>query len=188
MEKQIKQYIERLWWLWVGVAAVTLVFGLVALIWPEFIVRAVAVIVAALVMVAGFMQIGRGLERTKARADWWTSVVVGLILFALGIYLVKNFTTTVIIFALVIGWIFIIRGLMDLAIALFVDADGGTWWKISAIAGLLAGVIMIIFPIGSATTFTWVIGLYALLSGGIMLMRAWQFRQSVTRTVRPKKR
>lgn len=176
MEKEIKQFVTKLWWLWVGFAVLSMAFGVVAIFWPDFIVWIVAVAIAALVMVSGLGQIWRGIQQMKTRQDWWAAVIIGLILFALGVFLAKNFIVTVAIFAMVIGWVFILRGLMDLAIARFVDSDGSNWWKLSAIVGMLAGVIMIIYPLGSSAAFAWVIGVYALFSGMVMFMRAQQAR------------
>ena len=101
-------------------------------------------------------------------------VVLGVLEIGVGVYLLRHplvsFTTLI----LLIAFALIIRGVIDIVAGLF---EGGSAMRrtVMVIGGLLAGiagVVLLFQPASGGVAFVWILGLYALLTGPMLIALA----------------
>jgi uncharacterized membrane protein HdeD (DUF308 family) len=168
---------SRDWWLIAlqGVAAI--VFGVVALAWPEITLLALVFLFGAYALVDGVLALVRGFRHAGGGPDWWRvlhgvlGIAAGLIAFALpGI-------TAYALLLLIATWA-IVSGALELVAAYQLrDVIRREWLlALDAVVSILFGVALIAFPSAGALAVVWLIGAFAIASGVILLMVAFRLR------------
>lgn len=164
-----------------GVALV--LFGLAALFWPGVTVSVFAVLFGAFVLVWGITLLIQSLFNISKWHLWWLELIFGILILGLGVFLVRNPEVTLAWLILLIGFTFIVRGVVDVIEAFFskdaIIKDSRWIYVVSSIISLLAGVIVLTYPAASGLAFVWVVGLYAIIEGIILVVLANKFRESI---------
>jgi uncharacterized membrane protein HdeD (DUF308 family) len=118
-------------------------------------------------------------EKTSSKeiiafAPWWAILINGIIAIVLGGYLVTRPATTVIALALVIGWYWLLSGIIGIYLGLKDKADGKK--ILYGIIGALAGLVVIFHPLLTGllvpATLIVAIGVMGVLMGAIGLFYA----------------
>lgn len=169
---------SRDWWVIVlqGVAAV--VFGVLALVWPAITLLVLVFLFGAYAIVDGVLSLIGGLRRAGGGGpDWWR-VVQGIVGIAAGLIAYAMPDITAYALLLVIAAWAIVSGVIELVAAYRLrDVIRGEW--LLALDGVLAiifGIVLIAFPSAGALAVVWLIGAYAIVSGVILHMTAFQRR------------
>ena len=177
MAREIKAYAGSLWWLFVVVSVILVVFGLVTLFYPGLTLTGLVSVFAVFVVIYGLVELFEGFSAAGRRDNWWLSLLVGVLLLGLGVFLAKHPDVSVTTFALLVGWTLLPRGVVDALIGLFYSPTSQQLhWYITGALGIVAGVLTWSYPADSALVFTWVLGLWALVVGAITLARALSIR------------
>lgn len=80
---------------------------------------------------------------------WWLVLLEGLAALIIGIYLFISPAPTVIILVSILGWYWLITGILTL-ITLILDRTDAAWRALSALLGIAAGIVIIGHPFWSA--------------------------------------
>lgn len=176
--------INGLWWLYMIEAILALFFGIAAVFWPGLTLVTLVYLFGAFILGVGIVQLISGLMSIRSRSNWWVSMLMGLLGVALGIYLVRHPGVSFHTFVLLIGLILLARGLLDLVRA-FTD-HGGTYSStprvlnaILGIAGILAGIFIMIQPVTGGVAFVWILGVYAIIIGVLHIAIAIELRSAL---------
>jgi len=159
-----------------GIAAI--LFGIAAVFWPGLTLKTLVYLFGAFILVAGIIQLITSLGRvTNADSSILTRVVavlLGLLELALGVYLLRHPTVTFGTLILLIGFMLIVRGVFEVIGGLF--EEGPSLYRIVMIVvgllGVLVGVIVLFQPVASGVAFVWLLGLYALIAGPLLIAGA----------------
>jgi len=81
--------------------------------------------------------------------SWWLVLLEGLAALIVGIYLLISPITTAVILVAILGWYWLVSGILTL-VSLFRDKRDGIWGAVGGILGVLAGIAIIENPIWSA--------------------------------------
>ena len=101
---------------------------------------------------------------------------VALALPKLVVLMRKHEVVFVMLLAAAIG----VRAIFDLIVASYADRNEHKWlWVASGVLGLIAAVVILVYPVSASVTFVWVLGLYTLIHGVIALAYAAQIRGDV---------
>lgn len=178
MSAKIGEYVEELWWLFVLQGIATLLFGVVALFLPGLTLATLVIVFAVYTIVLGVIELVHGFSSIGKHGSWWFSLLVGLVLAGVGIYLIRNPHTALDAFIVLIGALLLVRGIFDLIVAaFFTRRTESKWlWGIAGALGIVAGIILWNNPVSGGIAFVWVLGLYALIVGSIHLAYAFQVR------------
>ena len=168
----VEQYLRNLWWMWLLAGVVSIVFGLVATFWPGLTLVFAIQLAAFFVLMWGLFELVIGLSKAGDSKSWWVQGLVGIAMTVLGIFLVKHLDLSLAAFGLVLGWTLFIRGIVDAGVGLYLDQPGKAWWWLSAVLGIVAGIVVWMYPVGAGVAYMWVLGLYALINGAIIVSRA----------------
>lgn len=152
----------------------TILFGIAAVFWPGLTSATLLYIFAIFLLVDGVLGLVMGLtnlSRWKS-ALWW--IILGMVQLGVGIFLVRNpevsFETLIMLF----GIIFAVRGAVDIFRALVHDgsATARTMTAIMGVLGMVVGFILFNQPVAGGVAFVWVLGLYALIAGPVIIAMA----------------
>ena len=175
---QVVKTENDLWWLHLlqGVAAIF--FGIVAIFWPGLTLVTLVYIFSAFVLAWGIVEVIHGFLSIRRRDTWWLTLLFGLIVLGVGIYLVRHPQVSFTALVVIIGLVLIGRGLLDLIGAILDrhNVSRRTLTLIIGAAALIAGIILLFQPEAGGVAFVWILGLYALVFGALTTALAIEAR------------
>ena len=112
---------------------------------------------------------------------WGLFLVEGIILIILGIAAIALPPIATLAFTIIIGWVFLISGVVGLFTTLWARHVPGFWWSlISAIIGIAAGVVLLLWPITGTLSLTLVLIAFFVVEGIVSIMYAIEHRNQLT--------
>ncbi len=122
--------------------------------------------------------------RTLAGAiheHWALFLIEGIILVILGIAASALPPIATLAFTIIIGWVFLISGVVGLFTTFWARHVPGFWWSlISAIIGIAAGVVLLLWPITGTLSLTLVLIAFFVIEGIVSIMYAIEHRNQLT--------
>ncbi len=126
----------------------------------------------------------QGIERAVASAihkHWVLFLIEGIILVVLGILAILVPWLATITFTILIGWLFLISGGVGLVTTLWMRQAPGFWWSLlSAILGIAAGLVLLVWPIIGALSLTYLLIAFFVVEGVASIMYAIEHRNQLT--------
>ncbi len=163
-----------------GVIAV--LFGIAAVFWPALTLVTLVYLFGAYVLVTGVVNVIQGVLSMKVRTTWFLTLLVGLVELGIGVYLMRHTDVSFATLILLIGFSLIIRGVLEV-VAAFMDFGGWastrTLLTVGGLASVLAGVVILMQPVAGGVAFVWILGVYALLVGAMMVAVSLDARKLV---------
>ena len=119
--------------------------------------------------------------RRSIREHWKAFLVEGIILVILGLAAIALPPIAGLATALVLGWLFLIGGIVGL-IATFGQKNApGFWWALaSAAIAVLAGGVLLSNPLAGVATLTYVLILFFLIDGVLIIAMALEHRRELS--------
>jgi uncharacterized membrane protein HdeD (DUF308 family) len=164
-----------------GVLAI--VFGILAVIWPGVTVIALALLFGIFAIVTGIEQLVHAMRSSPAPSNPVTGfadgtgprvarVIAGVVGVVLGVLAIVWPGITAVVLAITVGVWAVLTGLADLWLA--TRQHGG--WSLALIGAIsiVAGLFVMVRPTAGALVVAWTIGLYAIVSGVLLLVAAYQ--------------
>jgi len=112
---------------------------------------------------------------------WGLFLAEGIILVILGIAAIALPPIATLAFTIIIGWVFLISGVVGLFTTLWARHVPGFWWSlISAIIGIAAGVVLLLWPITGTLSLTLVLIAFFVVEGIVSIMYAIEHRNQLT--------
>lgn len=171
---------KEIWWIILLTGIAGIVFGALALFWPQLTLVTLVYMVAIVAVTVGAVSLFEALASIKKDRLWWLALVFALINIGIGVFLVRNLLITAAIFVVILSVVILFRSIFDLVVASYMDKEEGRWlWIITGLLGVIAAVIIMVYPVASSLAFTWVLGLYALIHGITTVAFAAQSRRDI---------
>jgi uncharacterized membrane protein HdeD (DUF308 family) len=166
------EYLSRQWWSVALRGALAVVFGVVALIWPDITLRALVLLYGFYALVDGLLALAAllvGGNLVRERRGWL--IVEGVAGIAAGViaFLWPEITALVLLY-LIAAWA-IATGVLEVAVAIWLRRElRGEWLlALGGIVSVVFGVFLIVRPGEGAVAVVWLIGLFAILFGGALI-------------------
>jgi uncharacterized membrane protein HdeD (DUF308 family) len=108
-------------------------------------------------------------------------LIEGIVLLALGVtaMLVPPLATVAV--EILIGWLVLMSGIVGLAMTLRVrGAPGFGWSLVSAVVGIVAGIVLIAWPLSGAISLTLILTVFLVMEGIVSIMYALDHRRELT--------
>lgn len=144
----------------------TLVVGIMLAIYPGDTLSIITKIIGAFLMVFGIVQVISYFKNVKEDRIGSASFALGIILFAIGLYLFINDKSLTNIVITVIGILICVKSIYKIQLA-FSIKDYSTSWKYNLVSGLIVlsiGLIVIFYPVRTAETILRVVGFALIVS------------------------
>jgi uncharacterized membrane protein HdeD (DUF308 family) len=175
------QTLQTHWWALTlrGVAAI--IFGIAAVFWPGITLVTLLYLFGAWILIDGVIRIVTGISRIGGHQLGFLTMLVGLLELGAGVYLLRHPGVSFATLILIIGFTLIVSGVVEVIASLASD-EGATTKTLEIIVGLaaaLAGIVMLFQPAASGVAFVWIIGLYALITGPLLIAMSLELRRLV---------
>ncbi|HEX2053314.1 MAG TPA: HdeD family acid-resistance protein [Actinomycetota bacterium] len=175
VEQSLVQAVSGKWWIFAVRGAIAVVFGVMALAWPQITILALVSLYGAYALVDGILSIVLSIRGPGTRWPLLAWGVLG-VLAGIAVFLWPGITALVLVY-LIAAWA-IFTGIAEVAAAILFRKEMTGEWALG-LAGLLSivvGAAMAVFPGAGALSITWLIGAYAIALGLILLIVAVRIR------------
>lgn len=167
------------WILFFGIA--TLLLGLLVVDDPGGTVEFIAILIGLQFVVAGIFRLVVSLTHEgKDHRIWW--ILLGILSIAVGAFLLRHLNFTISLLPVIVGIFWIIQGVMEFFGALEnreMPARG--WTMFMGAVGLIAGIVVLSWPIASITALAWVLGIWMIIYGVMAIIGAFEVRKMAAR-------
>ncbi len=168
----------RNWWLYAVRGVLAIVFGVMALIWPDQVKVALVLLFGAYALVDGIFTVIAGIASQPHFERWWAVLLEGVAGIGIGLltFFWPNITGQVLIY-FIAAWA-IVTGIFEIVAAIELrQVITGEWALVlSGLLSILLGVLMFAFPGAGAVSVVWLIGIYAIFFGIALLIFAFRLR------------
>lgn len=179
LERQVADQIDRHWG-WVALrGVVAILFGLMAMFMPAITLSALVLVWGAFALVDGVLALMAGVRIRDNGKPLWALIVVGLLGIAAGIvtFLWPGLTALVLLYIIAI-WA-LVAGVFQIIAAVRFRKEIRNEWLLglSGVVSVLFGGMLIMQPGAGALALVWVIGIYAVFFGILLLVFSFRLRQ-----------
>jgi uncharacterized membrane protein HdeD (DUF308 family) len=161
----------------------TILFGLFTLLFPELSLEVFIWIFSAFIFIDGAYSIVTSFSKIKVEENWIMLLFQGAFGVVLSILIVSSPSLSAILLAVYIAFWMILVGAFEIIISIKVHKQikGEGWYIASGIVSVLAGLLIIRKPEEGVLSFVWLIGLYALVSGSMILFTSFRLGRKLNR-------
>jgi len=163
------------WWALALQGVCALIFGVLALAWPGMTLFVLAVLFAAYAIVSGAAAaVSAGQNRTER--GWWLWLLLGLAGIAAGVIALAYPLVTALFLVLLMGANAIVTGVLELWMAFQLRKEMRGEWLLGlvGIVSVLFGGYVMLNPGPGALALVWLIAVYAIVNGVLLLALAWR--------------
>ena len=174
-------------WAWIlAFGIVSILAGLVAIFWPSATLVIIAIVFAVQLIVGGVFRFV-GAFAIPGETGWLRALqaILAVLSFVVGVYLLGHVALSLLVLALLLGFYWVMHGVIELFVAIgHPELPGRAWMILSGLLSVLAGVLLIVVPGISLFALTLVLGVWLVLFGVMLAAQAFQVR-STTLPLRP---
>lgn len=168
------------WGLIVLLGALSVILGILAIVYPGATIVTVSIFFAAWLFVSGIFYLIGSFSRDGDTGSRVLSAILGVLSIIVGWALLRTPFQSVEVFIFVIGIFFLIQGVMTL-IGAFAREQGRNWGILSGLLGIIAGLIVLTYPISSAVTLALIAGVWLIILGVMQVVAGIQLRNAGSR-------
>ncbi len=155
------------WWLIALLGLISIIVGILVLIRPFEAVRIAAIIFGIWLLVSGILQLVQSFDNKLDATSRILSVISGLLGIVLGVICFNSVQDRISLLILFIGLWWIIRGVMQLVTGASGASGAGSsgMFIFTGILGILAGIVVLTWPITSLEILTVMVGIWLIVLG-----------------------
>lgn len=177
-----KGTLTRYSWAMIIRGIIAILFGVLALFWPDITIELLVFLFAFYVLFDGIIAIIAAISSMAHHKQWWAFLLEGLLGIAAGIFaLILPAVTLFVLIYIIAAWA-VITGLMEIIAVFSVGWDEGTKLLIglAGLVSIILGLIIFLYPSASLLVLSWLIGIYALLFGILLMIFGVQVKKMDT--------
>ena len=161
------ELISAAWWVFVIQGLFGIIFGGLAMLFPEFVLELLAILLGIIIVLYSLSMIVQSIVSNDSGGRKVLMIILGIIGILIGVLALMNMVVLGLTIAFMLGlWAFI-SGFGSLFTAF--TATEMRWYRILffiiGILFLVFGIYVIIYPLALTAAFIWVLGLFALVIG-----------------------
>ena len=168
----------RNWWHFAVRGVLAIVFGVLALIWPDSTKLALVLLFGAFAFVDGIFAVTTSIAARGYLERWWAILLEGIAGIVIGVltFFWPNITALVLLY-FIAAWA-VTTGIFEIVAAIeFRHVISGEWVMILAgLLSVLLGILLFVFPSAGMVSVVWLIGIYAIAAGIISMIFAFRLR------------
>ena len=164
------------WGLVLLLGILSIVLGALVIVYPGATVVTVAIFFAAWLFVSGIFSL---ISVFSSHGDTGSRVfagVIGVLSIIVGFALLRSPFQSVEVLIFVIGVFWVAQGILTF-IGAFSRKEGRGWQLFIGVLGIIAGIIVLQYPIDSAVTLALIGGIWLIILGIMQIVAAFQIRR-----------
>ena len=175
--------LSRNWWAFLFRGIIAVVFGLVAIFMPVAAFLSLVFVFGAFALVDGIFTIISAFTSNAKSENWWWLILEGLFGILIGVLTLVQPTAMGGAWLLLIAVWAIVTGVLEIitAIRLRNEITGEFWLILGGLFSILFGIFVAMSPVAGAYAVGFIIGIYALMFGIVLIMLALRLRKHAAR-------
>ena len=175
--------LSRYWWMTLLRGLFWILLGITIFASPGISLVALTLALGAVMFIDGIINIGHAFSGRKERDDWWVLLLVGLAGVGIGVLTFRNPALTAISVIFYVAIWAIATGLLEIlgAIRLRKQIEGEIWLALAGIASVIFGVWLVARPGAGALALLWLIAIYAIAFGVLLVLLAFKVHSGARR-------
>jgi len=175
--------LSRYWWMTLLRGLFWILFGIVILASPGISLLTLTLALGIVMFVDGIINVVNAFSGRKEHDDWWVLLLVGLAGIGIGVLTFYNPAVTALAVVFYVAIWAVATGLLEIvaAVRLRKQIQGEVWLALAGIASVVFGVLLVARPGAGALTLLWLIAVYAIAFGVMLLLLAFKVRSGVKR-------
>jgi uncharacterized membrane protein HdeD (DUF308 family) len=180
LDARVRDVLNRGWLLLLlrGIAAIS--FGVLTWVRPAISLTALVFVFGVYAIIDGVIAASTAVASRKYEQYWWVLLLAGLV--GIGIGYITFTTPDLTAFALLfyIAFWAIARGMLEIMVGIWVRKEVHGEWRVilAGIASVFFGIFLIARPGAGALTVLWLIALYAIVVGVLLVISAFKVRSA----------
>jgi uncharacterized membrane protein HdeD (DUF308 family) len=168
------------WWTLAIRGLIAVLFGIIAILWPGRTLLVLVILFGVFVLLDGIMAAIVSIQERKSSRWWWVLLLEGLAGIIIGVLtFISPAVTALVLLYLIAVWA-LVTGFLEIAEAFSGRLSIVQEWTL-ALAGLISillGILLAVQPVAGLLSLVWLIGVYAIIFGILLIVRAFQFRSA----------
>lgn len=162
-----KKAMSKYWWAMIMRGILAILFAMLALFWTHFTLELLVLVFGAFVLVEGIISVFGSIGAAEEHKQWWTYLLRGLLGILIGLLILFWPGITVIVFVYLVAIWAVLMGIMEIWVGSKLLEEVSGKWALTTIGviSIIVGIIIMIMPYASLTIITWLVGIFALISG-----------------------
>jgi uncharacterized membrane protein HdeD (DUF308 family) len=165
------------WGLLVLMGVLSIAIGLLAIVYTGATIVTVGIFFAAWLFVSGIFSLIGAFTRDGDTGSRVLTAIIGVLSIIVGWALLRSPFQSVEVFIFVLGIFWLIQGIMTF-VAAFAFKEGRGWRIFSGILGIIAGIIILTYPMSSAVTLALIGGIWLVILGVTQIIAGIQLRSA----------
>lgn len=168
------EWLARSWWLLGLRGLVGLIFGVLFLVWPVLSLGALVLAFGVWALADGVMALAAAISGRRG----WDAALEGVFGLLIGVLtFARPGATAVALYFLIAAWS-VVMGVFRIvaAVRLRREIEGEFWLGLSGLTSVAFGVLMVALPAAGVLALGWLIGVYALVSGALLIALSLRLR------------
>jgi len=174
----VLEILGRYWWTIVLRGVFAVIFGILALALPRLTVVVMVVIFGGWAFFDGALSLATGIASARRGGRWGALVFTGVLGIVAGLVAwIWPAMTAQALLVIIAIWA-ILLGVLSLFTALLFSVIPGVGLVLglAGAAALLLGILLFAHPMGGAIAVAWLVGLFALIVGGLLIFAGFFVR------------
>ena len=115
------------------------------------------------------------------REHWKLFLIEGIILVILGVLAIVLPPIATLAVTIIVGWLFLFSGVAGLITTFGARHAPGFWWSLlSAVLGIAAGIVLLLWPLSGVITLTLLLIAFFIIEGILSIMYAIEHKNELT--------
>ena len=166
--------IAKEWWMFAVLGVVSLVCGVLAIVYPDVTLLAVGIIFGFYLLMAGVFELVEAIVGDPASRA--LDAIVGIVALIAGLICLRRPGDSLLAIVVVLGAYLIVTGAARLVRAI-VSAEHRGWALLTAVVDLILGILILSWPDESLVTLAVLFGISLIFRGVFALVAAFQLRR-----------
>lgn len=171
--------LARNWWALLARGLVAILFGILAFVWPGLTLAVLVLLFGAYVLVDGIFAIVAALKAPAGYERWWVLLFEGLVGVLVG--LLTFFwpaMTAIALLYFIAAWA-IVTGALEVVAAIRLRKTIRNEWLLvlGGALSILFGLLLMVMPVAGALAVVWLIGIYAVAFGALLVSLSLRLRK-----------
>lgn len=160
---------------------ITLILGLILAYSPEGSIKVITGIIALMFLLIGILQLVDYIKQSKLEKMMSLSLILGILLTAVGVYLFINLESLANFITTLIGIAILIKSLFKLQYAFNIRDISDKWFYnlIVGVVGIILGIVLLVNPFSSAKLFLRIIGIIFVVGSIIELIETFMVLKTI---------
>ena len=163
------------WGLVVAMGVASILLGIAAIAWPGATLLTIAIFFAAWLLISGVVDVVQSFTTDGDTGGRVLHALIGVLSVIVGFALLRTPFQSLEVLIFVVGIFWLVQGIVTF-ISAFQRKQNRGWQLFMGVLGVLAGIVILVYPISSAVTLALFGGIWLILLGAMQIYAGWKLR------------